>query len=1213
MWRSAIFLALSIVVAANLLAAERKEGSPEQIRLCVRNLSHELPRMRASAARALAEIGGESAVAPLIERLTDPDADVRMSTATALGRINKQPLLCVEHLAKLLHDKDEHVRYSAQWSIGQFAELLLQTSAMQSANNQPIGHLLASAVGVMAQTGAPDPIQQRVKSASDQLLHGKGRAPATAAKSQHPAVPGPIDPDSLVADLKAEDIYVQVRALSRLKDIEPKHVAKLIRLLAPIREESAVAWQIPEALAEAGREIVPGLMQNLLVDDDDARGLALDVLIEARYGTERALPVLNRFLADPDSSEDHLEKAVIVISNIGPAAKESIGLLSKLAANSELSETVRTEAIEALAAIGPDAESALPAIKRLLRRSEEPKVLRIKAAGAVVTISRQPDECLKLLTPLIEHTDDSDLATGFTATLGGLGPRAAPAVPLMIKLLEAPDVDHQRRQGLVLALGEIGPPARQATAALINLLVDPEETESIQVAAALTIGKVGPEAVRALAEQFRQSDADVRATVALALVAIGPQAAPAVEDLIQVLANEEEEDDTRVLAAIALGKIGEPAKTAIPSLTRLLEDAATDDQLRAICATAIGSIDPAADTSLHNALDDPSPDIQIAAAYSLVKSHRGTRPAELQRLVELLANDEAEDLAARALADLGSDAIVPLCAAIFHPASEEDYRNRCVDVLGDIGPPAITTLIGLLDRPDLAEAAQEALARQNHNVVPMLLLATESPTDFNDKTRDTLRQLVRGYYDGLGAGPDELTWGQAHPLALLGDGLSIRAGGAAGAGSGGSGRKIYRIEQPLLVMGKPRTEVTANGFKAVKVFYGTNRKQAEANDGSLRRLLFYSAAIAAFVLCIAYLWFQTPKNKLAISMSSVGLVVVAIPFAISLPMLRSPYKTSVGPSYSGEYTNQIEMGVCNVSIPNIHEEGELEGPSLIRLDIKVDLERHIVLGRVQPLSNQAFFADLEGELNQKGRNVLVFIHGYNVSFADAARRTAQMASDLKFPGAAVFYSWPSQAHWYKYRVDEKNVELSVEQLKSFLLAVAQRSQATSINLVAHSMGNRLLTEALKEIDASSRDQGTLFNQVVLAAPDIDAAVFKNRIAPAIVTKAHRITLYASSKDLALYASRQFNSGDARAGDAGTDVLVIPGIETIDASAGDCSLLGHCYYGDSVSILHDIQQLLADRPARDRQCLHAIPRDGSMYWVFEPEELAAKPRFESTVR
>ncbi|HEY2412742.1 MAG TPA: alpha/beta hydrolase [Pirellulaceae bacterium] len=1193
MSRATMFFLLIGIVAAIGLSAERKEGSSEQIRLCVRNLSHELPRMRAAAARALAEIGGESTVEPLVECLTDSDADVRLSAASALGRINQRPLFCIEQLTKLLHDKDEHVRYSAQWAIGQFAEGFLESSSPESANTQPIGQLFASAAILLAETRAPETIQKRVREASESLLHRNSpRATSTEATNGL---------DALVADLKADDIYIQVRALSRLKDIEPKNVAQLIRLLAEIREESAVEWQIPAALAEAGREIVPGLIEILQGDDEEARALALDVLIETRYGTEQALPQLNKILANNDAGEDELEKAVIIISDIRPAAKDSIALLTKLAANGELSETVRTEAIEALAAIGPDAESALPAIKRLLRRNEEPKDVRIEAAGAVVTISRQPDETLKLLTRLIEETDDSDLATGIAANLRGLGAHAAPAVPLMILLLEAPDVDGDRRQDLILALGKIGPAAKQAIPALIGLLVDPEESESIQVAAALTIGKVGPEAVRALAEQFRQPDAGARATIARAMVAIGPKAEPAVGELIRVLANEEEEDDTRVLAAIALGKIGESANAALPALTKLLQDETNDDQFRSMCAIAIGCIYPEADKVLQRVLIDPPKNVQIAAAYAIAKMRQASSPAALEQLVQLLADDEAADFAARALTDLGSDAVVPLCSVIFNPSSDLDFRIRCVDVLGDIGTPAVTTLIGLLDKPDLAEAAREALARQDQDIVPMLLLAAESQTEFNETIRETLRELVRGYYDGLGAGPDELTWGQAHPLA-----------GAAGGSSSGS-KKIIRLGPPLAVMGKPRTEVTAKGFQAVKVFYGTNRRPGSAAASPLLHVRpLRVAAITALALCFLCLWFHTPKHMLAISMTGISLVIIALPLFTSQARPDSQSDNS-GITYGGEYTNQVEMGVCDVSIPDIHEEGELEGPSLIRLQIKVDPERHIVLGRVQPLTNQAFFTGLEDELNQKGRNVLVFVHGYNVSFADAARRTAQMAADLKFPGAAVFYSWPSQAHFYKYRLDEKNVELSVEQLKSFLLAVAERSQATTINLVAHSMGNRLLTEALKEIDASSRNQGTLFNQVVLAAPDIDAAVFKNRIAPAIVTKAQRITLYASSKDLALYASRQFNSGDPRAGDAGNDVLVIPGIETIDASAGDCSLLGHCYYGDSVSILHDIQQLLANHPARDRQFLHPISRSGSMYWVFEPDNIASQPRAESMVR
>jgi esterase/lipase superfamily enzyme len=137
--------------------------------------------------------------------------------------------------------------------------------------------------------------------------------------------------------------------------------------------------------------------------------------------------------------------------------------------------------------------------------------------------------------------------------------------------------------------------------------------------------------------------------------------------------------------------------------------------------------------------------------------------------------------------------------------------------------------------------------------------------------------------------------------------------------------------------------------------------------------------------------------------------------------------------------------------------------------------------------------------------------------------------------------------------------------------------------------------------------------VILAAPDIDATIFKQRIAPSIVTKARRITLYASSKDLALFASRQFNSGDPRAGDAGDEIVVVSGIETIDASAGDSSLLGHCYYGNSVSVLRDIEHLLKDQPPEERPFLHPRAHQGMTYWIFNPAELASQTTSSSGLR
>jgi esterase/lipase superfamily enzyme len=281
---------------------------------------------------------------------------------------------------------------------------------------------------------------------------------------------------------------------------------------------------------------------------------------------------------------------------------------------------------------------------------------------------------------------------------------------------------------------------------------------------------------------------------------------------------------------------------------------------------------------------------------------------------------------------------------------------------------------------------------------------------------------------------------------------------------------------------------------------------------------------------------------------------------------------------------------------------------LLKLQIAPDPNKHIVLTSVKRLESDVFYNDLHSELDSRGSNILVFIHGYNVSFEDAARRTAQMSYDLKFPGAPVFYSWPSQANWYRYRTDQENIENSVEQIKGFLLELADRSHATTINLVAHSMGNVGLTTALSRMEGPSR-----FHQIVLAAPDIDALTFKQEIAPKIITQGKRVTLYTSKTDLALIASKYFNHG-ARAGDSGAEMPLIPGIETIDATAVDSSLLGHSYYGSNINVLFDLGELLSGKPIEARPYLQTAANSRAPYWYFDPKSIANRnPSQGATIR
>ncbi|MEZ6079827.1 MAG: hypothetical protein R3C56_30390 [Pirellulaceae bacterium] len=55
---------------------------------------------------------------------------------------------------------------------------------------------------------------------------------------------------------------------------------------------------------------------------------------------------------------------------------------------------------------------------------------------------------------------------------------------------------------------------------------------------------------------------------------------------------------------------------------------------------------------------------------------------------------------------------------------------------------------------------------------------------------------------------------------------------------------------------------------------------------------------------------------------------------------------------------------------------------------------------------------------------------------------------------------------------------------------------------------------------------------------------------------------------ALIASKQVH-GYPRAGESGANIVIVPGIETIDVSGIDLSLLGHSYYGDSEPMLRDL--------------------------------------------
>jgi esterase/lipase superfamily enzyme len=301
-------------------------------------------------------------------------------------------------------------------------------------------------------------------------------------------------------------------------------------------------------------------------------------------------------------------------------------------------------------------------------------------------------------------------------------------------------------------------------------------------------------------------------------------------------------------------------------------------------------------------------------------------------------------------------------------------------------------------------------------------------------------------------------------------------------------------------------------------------------------------------------------------------------------------------TYAGD-RGDLSLGFCNVSIPRDHRMGELETPSVWRLEFSNDPENFVVLLSVSEADPATFYKDVAAKVRaSSGKRAFIFVHGYNVTFADAARRTAQMAYDLGFDGAPVFYSWPSQARYASYKVDETNAEWAVLDFKNFLEQFAKQSEADSIFLIAHSMGSRVLAGALKELVAEDPAIRPKFKEIVFAAPDIDADTFR-RDAPKIFGPTRSATMYASSGDYALLASKKF-AGYRRAGDAGGGVTIAPGLDTIDASGIGTDFIGHSYFADSTSVLGDLRDLilLRKRPEQ-RSRLSPLSTGQSRYWTF----------------
>jgi esterase/lipase superfamily enzyme len=304
-------------------------------------------------------------------------------------------------------------------------------------------------------------------------------------------------------------------------------------------------------------------------------------------------------------------------------------------------------------------------------------------------------------------------------------------------------------------------------------------------------------------------------------------------------------------------------------------------------------------------------------------------------------------------------------------------------------------------------------------------------------------------------------------------------------------------------------------------------------------------------------------------------------------------------AYYGVKRGDMSYGITDVGIPPGHVMGRQEEPSLFMFESAADENKHIKVRDVITLTRDDFLKRLtEAVTESPGGKIMIFVHGYNAEFLESSRVVAQFANDLKFAGPVLLFSWPSQGSLTGYTVDETNAEWAQADFVQLLTTLLETIQAQNIYLVGHSMGNRIIGRAMTSL-ASDRPDGDLivFREIVMIAPDIDADVFRLDMAPRLARTGIHVTVYASSNDRALMASKAFH-GYPRAGETGEGLVVVSGVETVDASDVSGGLLGHSYFAEDRRIMEDIFALLqTGQRADERFGLKALESNGVRYWTF----------------
>ncbi|KEJ89126.1 alpha/beta hydrolase [Sulfitobacter donghicola DSW-25 = KCTC 12864 = JCM 14565] len=263
---------------------------------------------------------------------------------------------------------------------------------------------------------------------------------------------------------------------------------------------------------------------------------------------------------------------------------------------------------------------------------------------------------------------------------------------------------------------------------------------------------------------------------------------------------------------------------------------------------------------------------------------------------------------------------------------------------------------------------------------------------------------------------------------------------------------------------------------------------------------------------------------------------------------------------------------------------------------------------------KAFQAQIRAEIARTGhRRILIYTHGVANEFETGVTTLANLWHFAGRDSIPLAFSWPAGNRGpLGYFRDRASGDFSVYHAKEFLTMLAEMPEVEDIDIVAHSRGTGVVTQALRELILVQRARGVRpklglkTGTLILAAADLDTGVMRQRLLTERFSEAfEQVNIYVNPDDLALKLSG-FLTNSARIGALKQDDfstkelkgLAKEGLIHFIRVEGAGNANSHSYFRENPAVLSDIVLALRTR-AFPGGTLRPLEQDEDAVWVLQP--------------